>query len=138
MSSKAQPSPEELTRRDIAIWNDGEVDRIEDVYDADCVYHDPFGEEYDRDSYRGYVEMIHTAFPDFFVHEEETLSERDSVMMRYTFGGTMEGEYRGFEPTGKSFELHGLISYRIEDGRIVEAWNAVNSMAMAQQLGLLG
>lgn len=138
MSSKARPSPEELTRRDMQIWNDRDVDGIDEIYAADAVFYDAFGERHDRDSWKEYVEMLHEAFPDFHVEIAEMISEGSTVFSRYTFGGTMEGEYRGFEPTGKSFELHGLISYRVEDGKITEVWNAANAMAMAQQLGLLG
>jgi steroid delta-isomerase-like uncharacterized protein len=138
MSANPRSEWEELVERDISIWNGGNPDAIDEVYAADATYTDPTGAVHDRDSYREYVEMIRTAFPDFHIEVQELLQSGDTVVTRYTYSGTMEGEYRGFEPTGKSFEHHGISWHRIEDGTIVEAWNVANQMAMAQQLGLLG
>jgi steroid delta-isomerase-like uncharacterized protein len=112
---------------------------VDDIYADDATYVDPMGEVYhDRESYKQYMEMVLSAFPDFTVEVKGVAETDDGVYCRYTFSGTMEGEFRGFEPTGESFELHGIAWSRIEDEKIVESWNATNTMAMAQQLGLLG
>jgi steroid delta-isomerase-like uncharacterized protein len=119
------------------VWNTGKVDRIDDIYAADSVYHDAFGEVHDRESMKEYVTRTRETFPDFHVREDDRISDGGTVATRYTIRGTMERRFRDFQPTGKSFEVHGIATYRVEDGRIVEAWNAVNAMAMAEQLGLL-
>lgn len=129
---------ETLVEREIEIWNTGSVDDVDDIYAADAVYVDAFGEEHDRAGFKAYVRMLREAFPDFHVEIEETITEGDRIATRYTFGGTHEGEYRGFEPTGNSFELHGMTLCHVEDGRIVKMWNATNVFSMAQQLGLMG
>jgi steroid delta-isomerase-like uncharacterized protein len=138
MSSTATTTQEELVRRDIETWNDHDIAAVDDLYAADARYRDPMGEVHDRTSYKEYIRMVLTAFPDFHVDIRGLAETDDGVYCRYTFSGTMEGEFRGFEPTGESFELHGIAWSRIEDGVIVESWNATNTMAMAQQLGLLG
>lgn len=122
---------------DITAWNDGDVDVIDDIYADGAAYTDPMGAVHDRESLTEYIGMIRTAFPDFTVDVHQLLREGDTVACRYTFSGTMEDPYRGFEPTGESFELHGITWYHIQDEQVPTAWNATNSMAVAQQLGLL-
>lgn len=139
MSPTATTTQEELVMRDIATWNDRDYDAVDDLYAGDATYRDPMGEVYhDRASYKEYMETVLSAFPDFHVDVKGVAETDDGVYCRYTFSGTMEGPFRGFEPTGESFDLHGIAWSRIEDGRIVESWNATNTMAMARQLGLLG
>jgi steroid delta-isomerase-like uncharacterized protein len=131
------PPPAELTGREFEVWNGGDVATIDDLYAADGVYHDGFGEVRDRASLKEYVAATRETFPDFAVREEGVVADESTSVARYTISGTMEGSFHGFEPTGESFEIHGFVSHRVEAGEIVEAWNAVNAMAMAEQLGLL-
>ncbi len=138
MSSKTTSLKQELVERDIEMWNTGETDAVDEIYASDATFTDPMGEVHDLESYVEYVKSIRSAFPDFEVDIQEFFETGDTVGCRYTFSGTMEGTYRGFEPTGKSFELHGIAVCHVEDGRIVEWWNAANSMAIAQQAGVLG
>lgn len=138
MSSRATSPQQELLLRDIEMWNTGETDAVDEIYAADATYTDPMGEIHDRESYVEYIGTIRTAFPDFHVEVDELFEAGNTVGCRYTITGTLEGPYRGFEPTGESFELHGIAMSHIEDGEIVESWNAANSMAIAQQTGLLG
>jgi steroid delta-isomerase-like uncharacterized protein len=138
MTTTPQTERQALVQREMDIWNDGAFHRIETVYAPDLAYTDPTGEVHDRASLREYVETTLTAFPDCFVQPQAFVEAGEDVACRYRFGGTMEGPFRGFEPTGESFELHGISWSRVEDGTVVEAWNATNTMAMARQLGLLG
>ncbi len=137
MSSKTEATLKQLAQRDLDIWNEQDADAVEDLYAADATVTDAMGEVHDIESHKEYMEMIWTAFPDFHIEADQWIAEGDTVVARYTFGGTMEGPFRGFEPNGESFETHGLVSYRFEDGEVVQAWNATNSLAMIGQLGLL-
>jgi predicted ester cyclase len=43
----------------------------------------------------------------------------------------------GFAATGQSTEFTGITIVRIEQGKIVEAWNNFDFMTMYKQLGVL-
>lgn len=137
MTATPQTDHQALVQRQIDIWNDGAFHKIETVYDPDVTYTDPMGEVHDRESLREYVESTLTAFPDLTVAPHGFVETGDSVACRYRVRGTMKGEFRGFEPTGESFALHGISWSHVEDDAVVEAWNVTNAMAMARQLGLL-
>lgn len=137
MGAPATTAEQELFMRNIAVWNERRPDDIDDISAAEATSTDPMGTAHDRESLKEYIDMILGAFPDFHV-EVHTLREGNVVASRYTFSGTMEAQYRGCEPTGESFEHHGIAWSRTEDGKVAESWNSTNGMAMAQQLGLLG
>lgn len=137
MSSQTESTLKQLIQHDLDCWNEHDIDAVDELYATDVTYTDAMGEVHDRESLKEYMEMLWTAFPDFYIREDESVVKGDTAFRRFTFGGTMEGPFRGFEPNGESFELHGFIAYHVEDGQFTEVWTATNSLAMVKQLGLL-
>lgn len=58
-------------------------------------------------------------------------------MARYTYRGTNQGQWRGVPPTGKAVTFTGTITYRIVDGKAVEAWQNADNLSVLRQLGIL-
>ena len=56
------------------------------------------------------------------------VAEDDMVLVRWSFSGTQKA-------LGKSVKLIGMSLYRLEDGKIAEAWNAFDELAAVIQLG---
>ena len=76
------------------------------------------------------------AFPDI-VHEIKDIEAfGDKVMVRAVDIATHTNEYQGMPPTGKKFEISWIIIFRLKDGKIVEAWEEVDSAGFMQQLGM--
>lgn len=59
------------------------------------------------------------------------------MAVRWSRSGTQQKSVMGIEPTGKRISVSGMTIYRITDGRIDEAWNIQDKVAMLKQLGLL-
>ena len=127
----ARRVPEEIaTRR--------EFDLVDEVYAEDCVEHGPFGMEAEgRDAVREQLRTFLDAIPDFEATVEDIVAEGDTVAMRVTLSGTVEGELMGIEPTGESFEVANMVFTRIEDGMIAERWVLPDTLGMLQQLGVV-
>ena len=51
--------------------------------------------------------------------------------------GTHTGEFQGVPPTGKEINVMAFGLYRIANGKFVENWGLVDSLAHMQQLGLI-
>jgi predicted ester cyclase len=47
------------------------------------------------------------------------------------------GEYMGYAPTGKHFEVRSLQIGRFENGKIKERWGSTDILGILGQLGLL-
>ena len=76
------------------------------------------------------------AFPDYNETIERMAAEGDLVSVSYTLRGTFTGEYAGTPPTGKKLSLPGTVIARFKDGKQVEAWPYMDSLAWYRQLGI--
>ena len=87
-----------------------------------------------RDNYRASVDFLRAAFPDLREEILDLVAEGDRVVARYIERGTHQGDFMGIAPTGKSYEKHGFAMYRIEGGKLVEAWFQEDELGFNQQL----
>ncbi|HSM72916.1 MAG TPA: ester cyclase, partial [Anaerolineales bacterium] len=64
------------------------------------------------------------------------LAEGDKVVTRYTWRGTHQGEYFGIPATGKPVSWTAMVAFKIDDGKIREAWINYDRLGVMQQLGV--
>ena len=83
----------------------------------------------------GHIAFFDTAFPKYEVFADEMIAEGSKVVVRARFKGCHEGEFNGILPTHRSVESPFVISYEIENGKIVHHWLIADSMALMEQLG---
>lgn len=119
------------------VATEGDLDLVEDVYAADAIEHDPFGDHEGVEEIREGMAQLRAAFPDFSATVEDVFASGDRVAMRVTLRGTHEGEMMGVEATGKSFEVQNLVITRIADGKIAERWVQPDTLGMLGQLGVV-
>ena len=58
-------------------------------------------------------------------------------MSTYTMTATHQNEFMGVPATGKQIAVTGAAIYRLANGKIVEIWNFLDTLALMQQLGLI-
>jgi len=63
------------------------------------------------------------------------LGEDDLVAVHQRWAGTHGGEFLGFEPTGRRVEFTSTAILRVADGLIAEAWDELDSGAIAARPG---
>lgn len=135
-----QAHHKELVRNHLRALDDQDLDAAMDFYADDyttTMVH-PTGEEEELDVeglkalYSGYFE----AFPDLTAEIHEMAAEDEWVLVRVELSGTHEGEFLGIEPTGNEVELQEHLSYRFEDGEIVEAHSTAAGIDLLRQLGV--
>jgi len=78
-----------------------------------------------------------SAYPDLRVMVEDTVVEGDKIATRCRVTGTHRGSGIGLAETDQPVDFTGMVIVRVVDGKIVEAWNEFNFMAMYQQVGAL-
>jgi steroid delta-isomerase-like uncharacterized protein len=110
--------------------------KLPDLFVPDYVYHaDP-----DIKGPEGVKQMFSTmmkAFPDYNETIERMAAEGDLVSVSYTLRGTFTGEYMGTPPTGKKFSIPATVVARFnKNGKQVEAWPYMDSLAWYQQMGV--
>jgi predicted ester cyclase len=84
------------------------------------------------------VTIFRTAFPNDMRYTIDDLFESgDRVAVRWTAGGTNTGTLMGMAPTGKAVSVSAVYIFRVEAGKLAEAWGDFDALGMQQQLGLL-
>ncbi len=123
------------------VWNKGRSEAIDEMFAEEAVAHglaDAGGAELRGPTgFKPFFERFRAAFPDISVVVEETIAEGDLVAARCTVRGKHQSDSLGFAATQQPVEFSGMAFVRVSDGKIVEAWNNFDFMAMFQQLGAL-
>lgn len=91
----------------------------------------------DADGHREFMSALLTAFPDSNFIIDDVIAEGNKVAVRHRLQGTHQAELQGIPATGRSVEVSAIVVFRIESGRIVEAWLNADIMGMMQQLGVV-
>lgn len=74
------------------------------------------------------------AFPDLATQVDDILAEGDKVVVRGVDRGTHQGPFMGFAPTGRQFVITWIDIFRIENGKLAEAWLEINIESFKRQL----
>jgi len=77
---------------------------------------------------------IRRAFPDLEMTIDQQIAEGPWVATRVTFRGTHAGEFAGVPATSRRVEYAGTAMDRLEDGKVVEMWHAVNMHLLMRQI----
>jgi steroid delta-isomerase-like uncharacterized protein len=129
-----------LVRRSFEeVFNQGNLDAVEEIFASEHVLHDPTSPEEIRgaEGMKQYVSMYRTAFPDLQQSIEDQFAEGEKVATRLTGRGTHQGELMGIPPTGNRIEAPGIVINCISSGKIAESWANYDAMGMMQQLGVI-
>ena len=88
-----------------------------------------------RDSFKGYMNTIRVAFPDFFNTVEDLIAEANKVVAILTYTGTHQGNIFGIAPTGRPIHYAGTALFHIEAGQILSGWVLGDRLGLLQHLG---
>jgi len=138
MTHTQHPTPKEVAQRWVAAYNSHDPDAAAALYDNDVTNDQfPWGKTVTgRDAMRSTYSHIFRAFPDIRV-EIENLTEAESrAVVEWRFSGTMKGEFAGFPPTNRSFNLRGCEVFEIVDGRIRLQRGYWDKATLFDQLGI--
>ncbi len=120
------------------VWNQGNLDVVDEIYAIDYVGYMPGSLEIQgTEGFRQFVNMYRTAFPDIKFTIEDQIAEGDKVVTRWTGTGTLKGELMGIPPTGVQVTSTGIDILRFAGGKIVEVWVNMDDLGMLQQLGVV-
>ena len=119
------------------VWNQQNMDAINNFITDDYVEHTPFGDFNGADEFRGFVSMNLRAFPDFSVRIHEIIAENDWVACYYTSSGTHKKEYLGIDPTNNRMDVNGCYMGRMQNGKVLEAWNQFDVMTILTGLEVI-
>jgi steroid delta-isomerase-like uncharacterized protein len=137
----SEENKEVLRRWFDEVWNKGRADVIEELFDENGIAHglsdDPSKPIRGPRDYRPFYTVFREAFPHIEIVIEDMVAEGDKVAARCSVRGKHEGDFMGRVATQAPVEIDGITIVRIENGKIVEAWNNFDFMTLYKQCGLL-
>jgi len=123
------------------VWNKGRADAIDEMFHENGIAHgladDPSQPIKGPQEFKPFHTMFREAFPNMIIVVEDMVAEGDKVATRCSVRGKHEGELMGRAATQAPVEFTGIAIIRIDDGKIVEAWNNFDFMRMYKQVGHL-
>jgi C-1 hydroxylase len=115
--------------------------RAEELLDPSIVRHDLvqlFPDSQGASGGSDFVGMILAAMPDFRLDIQDIFGAGDRAAVRLQLTGTHTGQpLLGRPATGKRLSANALFIYRVQGGRVAEAWQMVDGLAFFRLVGLL-
>ena len=124
-------------------FNRDEWEDAERFYRPDIVVNHPAIGEPVRGiaAFRELVNTARTGFPDVHWEVVDVFGgwdgDREKTAVRFRVTGTHTGDFVGFPPRGKSFDVEELSIAHLDEGRIKEIWVIPDLTSQMQQLGLI-
>ena len=122
------------------VWNRGNVDAVDELLAPGGVLHDPSMADVtslEPEAFKAHARAMRNAIPDIRFTVEYAMESDDHVAARVTVSGTHTGRGLGIEPTGRTFEVTGMVMAHVRDGRFVEGWNHFDLLGLFGQLGVV-
>lgn len=119
-------------------WNKGRLDLVDEIMSPRCRFHDPVFPSLTEgaENYKHHVQTCREGFPDLNFKIEDTIAERNEVVQHWSARGKHRGTFLSMPATNKTATVSGTSIYRIENGKIAEAWSDWNLLSLMEQLGL--
>ncbi|MGA7241624.1 MAG: ester cyclase [Terracidiphilus sp.] len=120
------------------VLNQGRFERMNDLVKEDFIELDPLpGQQAGREGLKAVLMQMKSAFPDIHWVIQETISEGDKVVTRFTWSGTHRNTFLGIPATGKPVEVKGVVIDRLEAGKMADSRILMDTLGLMQQLGIL-
>lgn len=84
----------------------------------------------------GHIEFFESVFPKYDIFADEITAEGNRVVVRARIKGCHAGDFNGIPPTYRNIDFPFVISYEIEDGKIVHHWIIGDQTILMEQLGV--
>jgi len=122
----------------VEIWQNGNVEAVDDLHAPDFIDHSPGGRNADNEGFKSGVRSHYKAFPDFYAATEELAIDEAAgkVTILWTATGTQVGEFLGAPASGRRIGFRGIEILRIENDKIIERWGEWDGFDLLVQLGL--
>jgi steroid delta-isomerase-like uncharacterized protein len=119
-------------------WNQGSLSKVSELLADQVRFHDPVFPNMNAgiQNIKNHIETSRKAFPDLNFTIDDTIAERNEVVVHWTARGTQKGQFLGMPPTDRKVTIDGTSIYRVEGSKIAEAHANWNLATMMTQLGV--
>ncbi|WP_048510050.1 alpha/beta hydrolase fold domain-containing protein [Chryseobacterium sp. FH2] len=121
------------------VINNKHFELIDELWSPTMVWHGgSAGEVYGIENYKKMlIGAADASFSNMLLQVKDIIVSDDKVVLYFSNSGKNIGDFMGNKATNKTAIWNGMGIYRIENGKIAEAWFSEDHLAMFQQLGFI-
>jgi len=122
------------------VWNQRRAATITELFAPGGISHGVAEDGSDligAETFLPFYQRFRGAFPDFKLSVEDAIGHGDKVLIRWSATMNHTGDHLGIPATHKPVTLSGMCLAKIANGKIVEAWDQWDKLAMLQQIGAI-
>jgi predicted ester cyclase len=126
----------ELVRRFYAAQRAGDLAAMKEIVTADFVDHHwlPGMEPGPESAARWATEILSTIFGDIQIKIDFMVAEGDMVDCHFALHAKHTGEFAGIAPKGNALVVPAISTFRIQGGKLAEAWELFDSGNLLEQM----
>lgn len=116
----SNPGPKEIALKWIEAYNSRNTENIVLLYDDNVtnIQMPRVAGIQGKEEIRKTYDNLFRAFPDIYIKAESILEDGLLVAIEWIIGGTLKGEYAGYEPNGNKFIMRGCEVFEVMNGKI--------------------
>jgi steroid delta-isomerase-like uncharacterized protein len=120
------------------VWNKRKLEVISELISPSHALQAPnvSGSSIGPEAYKRQVLVFLEAYPDLHWTIEDTIAEKDKMVVRWTFSGTHKGDYMGIPATNRRVSVDGITVHHIVGGKIMDSYGYFDVLGMIKQLGV--
>jgi predicted ester cyclase len=136
MKTAPPTDPARLGHLFAKIMSSHDMSRLDEIVAPDYVNHSDFAEP-GLEGSRKVLGAIIAGVPDLKVTAKDVFVSADGsrVVGRYRYDGTHTANLLGYADTGNTFAMRSIDIWRVENGRLVEHWDELNTLDVFIQMG---
>lgn len=114
------------------VLNQRQLQVFDDLADPGFVTYLPDGTAIGSEIYKQTIAGTLAAISGLKVTIEDQIAEGDKVVTRWKATGTPQVEFAGIKPEGKPITVTAIHIHRLQNGKLIEHWEAINLHAVKQ------
>lgn len=127
-----------VLERWFAAGDAGNFDSFDEFLHPDVVVHAPMGlstkgPEAEKEVWRDALR----AMPDIRHDIQDVISDGSTIAARAIVTGTLEDDFAGIAANGRGFRVDQGLFVHVRDGKVLEAWEIVDTASLLRQLGAI-
>ncbi len=132
----------ETMNRIVEAINKQDMSTFSELFTSDVVRHDLggdglFAKVKGVEKGTNLMPLFYKAMPDLQLAIEDIFATENRLAVHFAISGTHQGEIFGVAPTGKPIKFNAVNLYRLEDGKVAETWQLLDTATFLRQVGKL-
>ena len=119
------------------VWNKRKLELVDQLISPSHALHDPIvsGSQVGPELYKHRVRQMTTGFPDLRITIEDTIAEKEKLVVSWVISGTHKGEFMEIPATGRKISVEGITIHHIQNGKILDSYARWDVLDLMRQLG---